>query len=379
MQILAVVPSICGISPGQRYRIEQWEPTLTRLGAEITYAPFDSAELNRSLHEPGNRLRKLNLLAGSFSRRFRLMNSLDNYDLVYLFREAALFGPAIFERSIHRSGVPYVFDFDDAIFESYKSPSNGYLSYLKFAAKTKTICQRAAHVIVGNSYLADYARKLNKRVTIVPSTIDTDQYTFTDKTSSPEIPVIGWTGSFSTIQHLNTLGPALQQLAARRAFRLRVIAPSDFSLPGVDVESIRWQAATEVEDLKPIDVGIMPLPDNEWTRGKCGMKALQFMALGIPPVCSPVGANMEIVKDGVNGFLANTDEEWVEKLDRLLTSADLRRQLGGAARATVENEYSARVHAPRVFEVFSSTVRESQRERHKSPQGHGAQVHTVGK
>ena len=361
MRLLAVVPNICGISPGQRYRIEQWEPTLNKLGVDITYAPFDSPELNQSLHTQPNNLRKLSLLAEGFSRRFRLMRSLADYDLIYLFREAALFGPAIFERAIHRSGTPFVFDFDDAIFESYKSPSNGYLSYLKFAAKTKAICRMASHVIVGNSYLAAYARKLNERVTIVPSTIDTDQYTFTETVSGSEIPTIGWTGSFSTIQHLHTLGSALPKLAARRPFKLRVIGAGDFSLKGVDVEVVKWRAETEVEDLKDIDVGIMPLPNTEWTRGKCGMKALQFMGMGIPTVCSPVGANAEIVKDGVNGFLATTDAEWIEKLDQLLVSPPLRRRLGQAARTTVENHYSTRVHAPRVFEVFNSVVRETRK------------------
>lgn len=364
MQLLAVVPSVCGISPGQRYRIEQWEPTLKKLGVEITYAPFDCAELNQSLHNPGNNLRKLSLLRKGFRRRSQLMRSLDQYDLVYLFREAALFGPAIFERSIHRSGVPFVFDFDDAIFESYKSPSNGYLSYLKFAAKTKLICRLAAHVIVGNSYLASYARKFNERVTIVPSTIDTDQYTYVERPAEPETRVIGWTGSFSTMQHLETLGPALQKLATRRSFRLRVIGPSTFKLDGVDVELVKWQPKTEVEDLREIDVGIMPLPDTKWTRGKCGMKALQFMALGIPPVCSPVGANVEIVKDGVNGFLADSDDEWVEKLDHLLSSPNLRRQLGRAARATVENSYSTRMHAPR---VLRSLIRFCTREETRRP------------
>lgn len=364
MQLLAVVPSVCGISPGQRYRIEQWEPTLNQLGVEITYAPFDSAELNQTLHKAGNKFRKVGLLGESFLRRFQLMNSLSDYDLIYVFREAALFGPAIFERLIYRSGVPFVFDFDDAIFESYKSPSNGYLSYLKFAGKTKNVCRMAAHVIVGNTYLAQYAGRFNKQVTIVPSTIDTDYYTPPNKNAEPEVPVVGWTGSFSTIQHLDTLKPALQKLAARRPFRLRVVAPAGFSLEGVDLEVVEWRAETEVEDLRPIDVGIMPLPDTKWTRGKCGMKALQFMALGIPTVCSPVGANKEIVRDGENGFLAQSEEEWIEKLDRLLSSASLRKQLGAAARATVENNYSARVHAPRVFEVFSSVARDAQKKPH---------------
>lgn len=379
MQLLAVVPSIRDISPGQRYRIEQWEPILNKLGVEITYAPFDSHELNRTLHEPGNQLRKVSLLAESFARRFRLMKSLQTYDLVYVFREAALFGPAVFERLIDRSGLPFVFDFDDAIFESYKSPSNGYLSYLKFAAKTKSICRMASHVIVGNPYLASYARKITDRVTIVPSTIDTDQYAPAEKSSEPEIPLIGWTGSFSTVQHLNTLRSALKKLASQRPFRLRVIGPSAYELNGVDVEVLPWRSATEVEDLRPVDIGIMPLPNDEWTRGKCGMKALQFMALGLPVVCSPVGVNTAIIKNGVNGFLADSEDEWIDKLNQLLVSAELRRQLGKEARVTVESEYSAQVHAPRVFDVFKSAVRQDSKQRDVGPERSQARVQDLGK
>lgn len=379
MQILAVVPSICGISPGQRYRIEQWEPILNKLGAEITYAPFDSPELNHSLHQPGNQLRKVSLLAESIARRVRLVKSLEKFDIVYVFREAALFGPAVFERAIKHSRLPFIFDFDDAIFENYKSPSNGYLSYLKFAAKTKKICRMASHVMVGNPYLASYARQFNERVTIVPSTIDTEEYSFIEKTSKPEIPVIGWTGSFSTVQHLDTLRNALQRLARQARFRLRVIGPARFDLDDVDVEVIPWKAETEVEDLRPIDVGIMPLPDDEWTRGKCGMKALQLMALGTPAVCSPVGVNTEIIEDGVNGFLANSEDEYVDKLNRLLISADLRRQLGRAARQTVEMSYSARVHAPRVFDILASTLRETTKQGAVAAARHAPPLQDLGK
>jgi glycosyltransferase involved in cell wall biosynthesis len=378
MQLLAVVPSIPDISPGQRYRIEQWEPILNKLGVEITYAPFDSVELNQTLHSPGANFRKLSLLAESFGRRFRLMKSLKNYDLVYVFREATLFGPAFFERLIHQSGLPFVFDFDDAIFESYKSPSNGYLSYLKFAAKTKRICRMASHVIVGNPYLAEYAEKFNDHVTIVPSTIDTDKYTATPRPDS-HIPVIGWTGSFSTVQHLNTLRSVLGKLARQRPFRLRIIGTTTYELEGVDVEVVPWRSSSEVEDLRPIDVGIMPLPDDEWTRGKCGMKALQFMALGLPVVCSPVGVNTDIIQDGVNGFLAKSDDEWIQKLDQLLASSELRQRLGAAARVTVESGYSSHVHAPRVFEVFQSVVRQRQRQKQVARESHPTQVHHLGK
>lgn len=356
MRVLAVVPGLYNTSPGQRYRIEQWEPLLRQRGVEINYASFENAELNLVMYQRGHLGRKLMLVSQGMRGRVSLMRSLHEYDVVYLFREAALLGPSLFERWIHRSGVPMVFDFDDAIFVTYKSPSNGYLSYLKFAGKARTICRIASHVMVGNPYLADFARQFNDRVTIVPSTIDTDKYVM-HESNLPGPLVIGWTGSHSTVQHLDTIRPALQRLAKNEQFSLRVIGTTSYELPGVQVEARRWQADTEVEDLDGIQIGLMPLPNDKWSKGKCGMKALQFMGLGIPTVCSPVGVNTDIIQDGQNGFIASCEDEWVEKLTLLLRSRDLRRKLGTAARATVEEKYSAKTHAPRVYEILKSVVR----------------------
>ncbi len=363
MRLLAIVPSIYDTSPGQRYRIEQWEPLLRKHGLEITYAPFESAELHALLYKPGNVGQKLSLVAKGVSRRYSLMSSVKDYDVVYVFREAALLGPPFFERWIHRSGVPMVFDFDDAVFVSYRSPTNGYLSYLKFASKTKSICRMSAHVMAGNPYLAEYARQVNPNVTMVPTTIDTDKYKLIERRNESEIPTIGWTGSFSTVQHLDTLRSALQKLARQTKFRLRVIGTPVYKLDGVEVEAMPWVAATELKDLGAIDIGIMPLPDDSWSKGKCGLKALQFMALGIPTVCSPVGVNKEIIHDGENGFIADSEDQWIEKLGLLLSSADLRRQLGQAGRTTVEAKYSAVVQAPRVFELLRSVILDAGRER----------------
>jgi len=378
MRLLAIVPSIYDTSPGQRYRIEQWEPLLRKQGVDITYAPFESDELNSLLYKPGNMGRKLGLVAEGILRRYALMKSVGTYDVVYVFREAALLGPPFFERWVHRSGVPMVFDFDDAVFVSYRSPTNGYLSYLKFASKTRSICRMSAHVMAGNPYLAEYARQVNPNVTIVPTTIDTEKYKVIERSVEPKTPIIGWTGSFSTVQHLDTLRSALHRLAKQVPFRLRVIGTPTYKLDGVDVEAMPWKAATEVKDLGDIDVGIMPLPDDSWSKGKCGLKALQFMASGIPTVCSPVGVNKEIIHDGENGFIADSDEEWIEKLSRLLHSPDLRRQLGHAGRKTVETKYSANVQAPRVFDVLNSVVLAPGRERQSRMESKTTRIQGLG-
>lgn len=356
MRLLALVPSLYDTSPGQRYRLEQWEPLLRERGVEITYAPFESEELHAIVYRRGQMRRKLSLVAKALGRRASLLSTIKDFDIVYIFREAALLGPPIFERLISRSGVPVVFDFDDAIFVSYKSPSNGYLSYLKFARKTKSICRISSHVIVGNPYLADYALQVNKNVTIVPSTIDTERYQPIQTRDTTPL-VIGWTGSHSTVQHLDTLRGALKKLAARESFRLRVIGAPGYKIEGLEVEAIQWRADTEPEDVGVIDIGVMPLPDDNWSKGKCGMKALQFMGRGIPTVCSPVGVNTDIIQDNENGLIATTEDEWIEKLTSLLKSRELRQRLGAAGRKTVEEGYSAIAQAPRVFDVLQSVVK----------------------
>jgi glycosyltransferase involved in cell wall biosynthesis len=361
MRLLAVVPSVYDRNPSQRYRIEQWEPLLRERGVEITYRPFESAELNEVLYQPGQLATKMKHVASALLRRWRDVRDARGFDAVYVLREAALLGPPLFERVLARTGVPFVFDFDDAVFERYVSPANGYLSYLKFPGKTRTVCRLAAHVMAGNEYLADYARRVNPNVTVVPTTVDTGRYTVAARPPN-DVPVIGWTGSYSTLQHLLTLSGALRRLSERVRFRLRVIgapgaAAGASGLEGLDVEWLPWRAETEVEDLRPLDVGVMPLPEDRWSKGKCGMKALQYMGLAIPAVCSPVGVNSEIVRDGENGMLAATEGEWVEKLGRLLGDAGLRERLGRAGRATVEARYSAEVVAPLVHAVLESVTR----------------------
>jgi glycosyltransferase involved in cell wall biosynthesis len=355
MQVLALVPGIYDTSPGQRYRIEQWENGLKQLGVEITFAPFEDEALNTVLYQRRKWVRKTVGISKAFLLRLSAISRSKSYDLVYVFREASLLGPSIFERLLHLSRVPLVFDFDDAVFLPYRSPANGWLSLLKVPSKTETICRLASQVMVGNNYLAEYARRFNRNVTVIPTTINTETYRVQPVRHTIS-PVIGWTGSYSTVQHLDLLRSTLSALAKREQFRVRVIGPSDYKLDGVDVEVVPWRSHTEVQDLAAVDVGIMPLPDNPWSRGKCGCKALQYMGLGIPAICSPVGMNTDLIRDGENGFLASNAEEWIAKLILLLRSTELRAKLGLAGRKTVEEGFSAASQVPRVHEVFRSAI-----------------------
>ena len=304
----------------------------------------------RAFAQPAPLLRKAQLVLSSLALRLGEAARESRADLVYIFREGALLGPAFAERILSWRGIPFVFDFDDAVWVRYKSPLSGPLSYLRFSGKTATLCGRARHVLAGNPYLRDYARRFNPAVTVIPTTIDTELYRRRPRTAAA-VPIVGWSGSPTTLPYLELVRGALAQLARRRAFRVLVVGGSGFEVPGVEVECLPWRADTEVEDISRFDVGLMPLPEDEWARGKCGLKALQYMALRVATVVSPVGVNTEIVEGGA-GLVARDEDDWVECLDRLLSDQALREDLGEAGRRRVEERYSAAVVVPRVAEIF---------------------------
>lgn len=356
MRVLVLAPYRYDTAPGQRFRIEQWMPLLEREGVQFEFDTFMSERLHQVLYKPGHVLAKAAALLGDYARRLARSIRLRGYDAVFLHREAAIIGPAWIERLLAGTGIPLVYEFDDAIYVPYVSPSNKYLSYLKFPQKTAAICRLATHVVVGNEVLREYAARYNSNVTIIPTTIDIEKYRPACRYKFDDAPVIGWSGSYSTIQYLEVMKPAFAKLAERHPFRLEIIGATTFQFDKVPVRSQNWSAATEVEDLSRIQIGLMPLPDEDWARGKCALKALQYMALGIPTVVSPVGVNADVIRDGVNGLHARDTDEWVRALSALIEDESLRRRLGNAGRKTVEAEYSAQVNAPRLLQILRSIV-----------------------
>lgn len=352
MNVLALVPYPLDSAPGQRYRIEQWAPYLREEGIDVHFEPFAAEALSTALYRPGHYATKAWHMTRAWLRRARTARRAAGFDIVYLYREAALIGPAWLERLVRRCNPRLVYDFDDAIWLPYVSPRNRYLSYLKAPGKTSAICRMAAAVTVGNEMLADFARRYNLSVSVVPSTVSLREYRPRPLPSADATPVIGWTGSHSSAQYLRVAEGALQALARRRRFRLLVIGLDDYRLEGVDVECRRWSAATEVEDLWAMDIGIMPLFDDPWSRGKCAMKAIQYMGVGLPAVVSPVGANREVVEDGACGFHAATEPIWIESLERLLDDDVLRGRMGSEGRKRIERRYSAESQAPRVGAIL---------------------------
>src|SRR5713101_1212699 len=353
IRVLALVPYPADRAPGQRYRIEQWAPLLCRAGVQVTLSPFLSRRGMDLLYEPGHVGAKAQEVLRGYCKRLAEVLLPGSVDVIFVYREAALLGPAWIEWLL-AFRRPLVFDVDDAIYLADTSQANAWSRRLKSVTKVETICRVARHVTVGNEFLARYAKDRARGVTVIPSTIDTDVYQIQPRARN-RVPVIGWSGSVTTVPYLMALAPALRRLREKQEFELRVIG-AKVDIEGLAVRCLPWQAETEPDDLRALDVGLMPLPDDEWSRGKCGMKALQYMALGIPPVVSPVGVNTTIVLDGVNGFSASAEEEWIDRIALLLEDEPLRRSLGQEARRTVEESYSARAHAPRVARILSEAA-----------------------
>lgn len=363
IRLLVLVPKPPGLSPGQRFRLEQWGPTLERShGIRLDFVPFESPRLTHILYQPGRRAQKAMYVALDMWRRRDVVRHSTGYDGVVVHREAALLGPALFERLVVRRGVPMFYDFDDAIWVSSTrahanvATPNGIFSHLHFFGKTSTICKLATAVTVGNEYLAEYARQHSANVHIVPTSIDLDTYTLQPEPASDEAFVIGWSGSTSTLHSLEVCRSAIERLGKRRRVVLRVICNRPLARPFANVENVfvPWREEGEAQEVGACHVGIMPLKTDEFSRGKCGLKALQFMATGRPVVLTPVGVNTEIVRHGVNGFIAGDDDAWVDALETLAASPELRRSMGAAARRTVEEGYSCEVVAAK----FAQAVRD---------------------
>ena len=342
-----------------RYRITQYLSYLERNGCQCSVRPFLSTEAYQTLYTRDSLAYKALTFFTSMLWLLSQMVRTGENDVVFVQREAGLVGPPIVEWWIGCvARKPLIFDLDDAIFIPYESLTYGKIAnWFRFPDKYAQIIRMGSQVIAGNKYLGDYAVKFNPNVTVIPTVVDTDLFMPLSDKKVPERPVLGWIGSHSTTRYLNMLLPVVGRLAKKRDFVLKVVGASELvNIQGVECINQAWQLDREVEDFQSLDIGLYPLPDDPWAQGKCGLKAIQYMAVGIPAVCSAVGVNNEIVQDGVNGYLAETEEEWIAKLESLLDDHELRRRLGVAGRATVEEKYSVQVQAPRVLDVIRSSV-----------------------
>lgn len=361
-KVLFIASHRPGRSPNQRFRFEQYIGFLEQNGYTCTLSYLVEEEDDKYFYQPGNLLKKFHFVRRSIAKRRADVARMNDFDIIFVCREALMTRSTLFERAFSRSNAKVIFDFDDSIWLQNVSDANRMWAWVKDAGKTSKLISLADLVFAGNDYLATYAKGFNTNVKVVPTTIDTDEYKAKPVDRGPAV-CIGWSGSMTTIQHFQYAIPSLRILKEKYgdAIDIRVIGDGSYRQPELGVVGQPWRKTTEIEDLCAFDIGIMPLPDDEWARGKCGLKGLQYMGLGIPAIMSPVGVNSSIITDGRNGFLATSTQEWVEKISLLIDSAQLRKEMGAEARRTVEESYSVQAWRDRYLELFNTLLQGSTR------------------
>ena len=331
-------------------RFYQYLPWLEAAGIQVTQAPMLSdayvQDLQRDTRSPRKVLR-------AYAGRVQALLSSRKFDLLWIEKETLPWLPAWFEKILLPGTVPYVLDYDDAVFHQYDQNSNLVVRAL-LAGKHPALMRGAALVVAGNEYLADFARQAGAlHVEVVPTVIDLARYPveMCQRAASDAPPCVGWIGQRATASFLAPYASLFKHLSADGRVRFAAIGVDAQAL-GLPMASFAWTEQTEVASIASFDIGIMPLLDRAFERGKCGYKLIQYMACGLPVVASPVGMNRQIVEHGVNGFLAETPEQWEQALRTLLADGDLRQRMGRAGRQKIEQQYCIQVTGPRLSQLL---------------------------
>jgi glycosyltransferase involved in cell wall biosynthesis len=338
------------LGASSRLRTHQYTDFLAGKGIHLQCEPFFDDAYVQAMYGNGDRLSSV---MRHFARRARVLASRSGADAVWLEKEVFPWLPWIVERAFLPRSMPLVVDCDDAIFHRYDRHPLG-LVRMALGSKIDAVMRRADLVIAGSRYLADRARRAGAcRVEVIATVVDLKRYPAARPKANAGATVIGWIGSPKTAPYLHSVERLLSRIPGISCV---AIGAREDQVGGGPFVARPWSEASEVELLRGLDIGIMPLPDEPWTRGKCGYKLIQYMACGLPVVASPVGVNTHIVRHGENGFLASTEGQWVEALARLVARPDLRRRMGSAGRELVETKFSLQVLAPRLEGLLRSLI-----------------------
>jgi glycosyltransferase involved in cell wall biosynthesis len=349
-----------GRSPSQRYRFEQYIDYLKTKGFEFSWSFLLNEQDDKIFYSQGNALAKSRIIYKSLRQRKKDVSNFKNFDIIFIQREANFLGNSTFEQKAFESGAKVIFDFDDSIWLEDTSPGNKKWSWLKQPRKFFDNLRYAHTIIAGNEYLAEKARSVNKNVVVIPTTVETELHRKMEDVRGQmadglQVITLGWSGSISTIKHFEMLLPVLKKLKEKYGDKInfKIIGQENYHNKELKITSVTWSEKTEIEQLNTFDIGLMPLPDDEWANGKCGLKGLTYMSCEIPTVMSKVGVNKEIIQNGVNGFLASTEKEWMEVLCKLIDDASLRKTIGTTGRKTVLEKYSVEANKEKYLKAFS--------------------------
>jgi len=333
-----------------RYRFLQYIPYLEKEGFSCVISPlFDDSYLNKFVNL--QRITKFEIFKYLISRILVLFTA-HRFKLVVLEKELIPYAPALLERILNIIGIPYIVDYDDAIFHQYDCHPNPIVRTI-LKKKIAVVMRNARLVIAGNPYLANYAQQAGaKEVEVIPTVIDITKYPQDRIIKKHKVFTIVWIGSPTTYQNVETIMPILAQISADHHNKVLLIGAGDRKINEAGIKVQPWSETTEIADLQAAHVGIMPLSDNPWTRGKCGFKLIQYMACSLPVIASPVGVNTDIVEHGKNGYLASTNDEWIKYLNLLHQNLGKGKNMGIYGRNKVETNYCLQVTAPRIVELF---------------------------
>ena len=348
-KILVLCPFPIGLAAGQRLKYEQYFPDWRSLGYQVDVSSFMDLRMWNVVYLPGYYFEKLVGVLRGQMRRFKDLFRINNYDIVYVFMWVTPLGTSAFERLVRLLAKRLVYDIEDNVLVGQANVArqfnpNRWISFLKGPGKQRFLIATADHVITSSPFLNALCLETNTRksCTYISSSVDTEYFSPSPSYSKDNQVVIGWTGTFSSMCYLDMLRTVFLRLTKRVDFKLKVIGNFDYELPGVHLEVVRWTKDSEVAELRSIDIGVYPLPIDEWVLGKSGLKAIQYMALGLPTVATKVGTTPLLITHGVDGLLVESEEEWVMELERLVRDSELRRELGKAAREKVVQKYSVR-------------------------------------
>lgn len=355
-KILVVCPHPEDAAPGQRLKYEQYFDSWREAGYDLTISPFMTQRFWNIVYKKGNFIEKVFWTIWGHVLRVRDLLRLPFYDGVYVFLWVTPFGFPISEWLFSKFNKNFIYDIDDMVFLGHVSDANQIILKLKGRSKMIFLMKKAKHVITCTPRLDEFVRQYNTNTTDISSTINTETYFPRKDYKLKEEIVLGWSGSHSTSKYLHLLDKIIQDLSKKYPIKLKVIGDGSFTLSDCKVEAKYWNREDEVKELSEFTIGLYPLPDEPWVYGKSGLKALQYMGMGIPTIAADIGANKRIIKNGENGFLVNTEEEWVKSLVELIENESLRKKMGEAARKTVVDRFSIKANAPTYIDILKTHI-----------------------
>lgn len=356
--ILFLTPYPFNVAPSQRLKFEQYYNYIESAGYEIMLESFMSSSFWGFVYKENYFFKKIIATFISYFKRFIILFSIPKYDVVYIHLWVTPFGPPIFEWLVCKLSKKVVFDIDDLIYLKNNSNEGGISKWLKGRNKPIYLMKHAHHVITCTPYLDKFVRQFNPNTTDISSTINTQTYQPINTYQNDHKIILGWSGSHSTAKYLYLLRDVFVALNKKVPFKLLVMGAQTFEIEGIDIEVIPWSEEAEIPTIQRFDIGLYPLPDEEWVHGKSGLKALQYMAMGVPTIASKIGEAIErIIVDGDSGFLVNGyKDEWLEKLTLLIENPKLREKIGTSGRKTVVDHYSIDANKDKYLRVINENL-----------------------